>query len=51
MMNASKRRYLIGTGNPLLDIRNKYSTMAFSSDRVRLARHAMDITMGNRYTR
>ena len=34
-MSASERRYLIGIGKPLLDIRNKYSTRAFSSEGVR----------------
>src|ERR1700688_1767936 len=35
MMSASERRYLIGIGKPLLVIRNKYSTRAFSSEGVR----------------
>src|SRR5436853_5535953 len=35
MMNASERRYLTGTGYPLLDICNKYLTRAFSSNGVR----------------
>ena len=34
-MSASERRYLIGIGKPLLDIRNKYLTRAFSSEGVR----------------
>jgi len=35
MTSASERRYLMGTGKPLLDIHNKYSTRAFSSDGLR----------------
>jgi hypothetical protein len=35
MMSASERINLTGIGKPLLDIRNKYATKAFSSDGVR----------------
>jgi hypothetical protein len=35
MTSASERRYLMKTGKPLLDIRNKYSTRVFSSDGLR----------------